>query len=167
MTNRHLDKADYSNEETSKILDAYALIEAIHEYFDPTSDHDSDYLNKRITLLRETYNLGENSSNENYKVLDQLLSGYGQLRSLQLLPFEGALEVPNTLDTEAHTQIYKQFASEIDQIRKSVREVQRAYITYIVIHAIEGRLRSKTTTLAELIARGLPEFDPGSDVFDF
>jgi hypothetical protein len=71
------------------------------------------------------------------------------------------------LDTEAHTQIYKQFASEIDQIRKSVREVQRAYITYIVIHAVEGRLRSKTTTLAELIARGLPEFDPGSDEFDF
>jgi hypothetical protein len=167
MTSEHLDVADYSNEDSSKILDVYALIEAIHEYFEPTADHDADYLNKRISLLRGIFNLEQNSTNANANVIDQLLSGYGQLQPLQVLPFDDASEVPNTLDTEAHTEVYKQFASRIDQIRASVREIHRAYITYIIIHAVEARLRSKTTTLAELIAKGLPEFDPGTDGFDY
>ena len=167
MTSEHLDVADYSNEDSSKILDVYALIEAIHEYFEPTSDHDTDYLNKRISLLRGIFNLEQNSTNANANVIDQLLSGYGQLQPLQVLPFDDASEVPNTLDTEAHTEEYKRVASRIDQIRASVREIHRAYITYIIIHAVDARLRAKTTTLAELIAKGLPEFDPGTDGFDY
>jgi len=167
MTSKPWDMADYANEDSHKILDIHALIEAIHEYFDPTSDHNSDYLDKRISLLRETFNLDGNSSNENYKVVDELLSGFGQLPSLKVLPFEGALEVPNTLDTEAHIEINKQYETRIDQIRVSVREVQRAYITYLIIHAVESRLRSKRVTLAELIAIGLPKSDPGSDLLDY
>jgi hypothetical protein len=158
-----MEVADYSNEDSSKILDVYALIEAIHEYFEPTSYHDTDYLDKRISLLRGIFNLEQNSPNENANVIDRLLSGYGRLEPLQVLPFDGASEVPDTLDTEAHTEVYKQFASRIDQIRASIREIHRAYITYIIIHAVEGRLRSKTTTLADLIAKGLPESDPGPD----
>ena len=167
MTSKHLEVADYSNEDSSKVLDIYALIEAIHEYSEPTSDHDTEYLNKRIFLLRGIFNIEQNSTNENANVIDQLLSGYGQLQPLQVLPFDGASEVPNTLDTEANTEVSKQFASSINQLRASVREIHRAYITYIIIHAVEGRLRSKTTTLAELIAKGLPESDPGSDAFDY
>ena len=165
MMSKSFDEADYANEELNKVLDIYSLIEAIHEYFHPTSDHDLDYLEKRILLLREAFNLGENSSNENSKVVTELLSGFGQLPSLRLLPFEGALEVPNTLDTEAHVEINKQYETRIDQIRASVQEIQRAYITYVIIHAVEARLRSKKITLAQLIAEGLPESDPGSDPF--
>lgn len=165
--NKPFEEADYENEKPTKVLDIHALIEAIHEYFDPTSNHDSDYLEKRILLLREIFNLGHNSENENAKVLDELLSGYAKLPSLRLLPFEGALEVPNTLDTEAHTEIYKQYEDKIDLIRSSAREVQRAYITYLITHAVEGRLRSKSVTLAELIEMGLPESDPGSDPLDY
>lgn len=167
MMNKRKGLADYTNEDSKKILDSYALIEAIHEFFDPTTDHDFDYLEKRISLLRETYNLGKNSSNENSKIIDELLSGMGQLPSLRILPFDGALEVPDTLDSEAHLEIYKQQASKIDEIQESFHKIQRAYITYIVIHAIEGRLRGKTVTLGELIAAGLPEFDPGSDPLDY
>lgn len=166
MTSKPFDTAAYSNEDFHKVLDIFALIEAIHEYFDPTSDHDSDYLNERISLLRKTFNLDENSSNENRKVVDELLSGFGRLPYFKVLPLEGALEVPNTLDTEAHIEISKQYKTRIDEIRASVREVQRAYITYIIIHAVESRLRSKSVTLAELIAIGLPESDPGSDLED-
>ena len=78
MMSKTSGQADYSNEESSKVLDIHALIEVIHEYFDPTSEHDSDYLEKRIFLLRQTFNLGENSSNENSMVIGQLLSGVGQ-----------------------------------------------------------------------------------------
>ena len=63
--------------------------------------------------------------------------------------------------------IQKQYGTRIDQIRTSVHEVQRAYITYIVTHAVEIGLRSKKVTLAELIALGLPESDPGLDPHDF
>jgi hypothetical protein len=167
MMSRTFDKADYVNEQPSKILDVYSLIEAIHEYFDPTSEHDSNYLEKRIMLLRETFNLGETANNEHTKVVDELLSGFGRLPNLRVLPFEGALEVPNTLDTEAHIEIEKQYRAKLDQIRGSVREVHRAYITYIIIHAVEIGLRSSTTTLAHLIAKGLPESDPGFDSFDY
>jgi len=167
MTSKPLDTADYANEDSNKVLDIYALIEAIHEYFDPTSDHDSDYLDERISLLRKTFNLDRDSSNENYKVVDELLSGYGKLPSFKVLPFEGALEVPNTLDTEAHIEINKQYETRIDEIRASVRQVQRAYITYIIIHAVESRLRSKSVMLAELVAIGLPRSDPGSDLEDY
>ena len=152
---------------TTKVLDIYALVEAIHECFDPTSNHDSDYLAKRILLLREVFNLGQNSENENSKVVDELLTGYAKLPSLRLLPFDGALEVPDTLDTEAHAEIYKQYGTKIDLIRSSAREVQRAYIAYLITHAVEGRLRSKNVTLAELIEKGLPESDPGSDPLDY
>jgi hypothetical protein len=167
MISKSFDEADYTNEELSKVLDIHSLIEAIHEYFDPTSDHDLDYLEKRISLLREAFNLGENSSNENSKVVTQLLTGFGQLPSLKVLPFEGALEVPNSLDTEAHLAINKQYGTSINQIRASIREIQRSYITYIIIHAVEGRLRSKKITLAQLISDGLPESDPGSDSFNY
>ena len=167
MTSKSFDEADYTNEELSKVLNIHALIEAIHEYFDPTSDHDLDYLEKRILLLREAFNLGENSSNENSKVVTQLLSGFGQLPSLRVLPFEGALEVPNSLDTEAHVEINKQYGTKINQIRESVREIQRAYITYVILHSVEGRLRSKEITLGQLVAEGLPESDPGLDPSDY
>ncbi len=160
-------KVDYSNEESSKILDIHDLIEAIHEFFDPTSEHDSDYLEKRIFLLRQTFNLGENSSNENCMVIGQMLSGIGQLPSLRVLPFEGALELPDTLETKAHIEINNQYGSRIVQIRESVREIHRAYITHIVTHAVESGLLSRTTTLAQLIAEGLPESDPGSNSMDF
>ena len=163
MNSKSFDETDYANEELNKVLDIHALIEAIHEYFDPTSDHDLDYLEKRILLLREAFNLGENSSNENSKVVTELLTGFGQLPTLRLLPFDGALEVPNTLDSEAHVEINKQYGSRINQIRESVREIQRAYITYVIIHAVDGRLRSKEITLGQLVAEGLPESDPGSD----
>jgi hypothetical protein len=163
MNSKSFDETDYANEELNKVLDIHALIEAIHEYFDPTSDHDLDYLEKRIKLLREAFNLGENSSNENSKVVTELLTGFGQLPSLRLLPFDGALEVPNTLDSEAHVEINKQYGSRINQIRESVRDIQRAYITYVIIHAVDGRLRSKEITLGHLVAEGLPESDPGSD----
>jgi hypothetical protein len=160
MDSKSFNEAIYVNEEPTKTLGIHDLIEAIHEYFDPTSDHDSDYLKKRILLLRETFNLGKASRNENVKVIDELLSGIGELPSLRLLPFD-------TLDTEAHIVINKQYETRINQVRASVREVQRAYITYIIIHAVESRLRSKTTTLAQLIAEGLPESDPGSDPADY
>ena len=158
---------DYSNEEPTKVLDSYSLIEAIHEDFDPTIRHDSDYLDMRIDLLREVFEIGPNSTNNHAKVITQLLSGYGKIKRVRILPFEGALEVPNSIDTEAHIEIEKQFEKEISDIRKKAYEIQRAYITYIVLHAIEARLRSKSVTLSDLIAAGLPQSDPGYDEMDY
>ncbi len=159
--------ADYSNEEPTKVLDSYSLIEAIHEVFDPTTRHDSDYLETRIDLLREVFEIGPNSTNDHAKVITKLLSGYGEIKRIRILPFEGALEVPNSIDTEAHIEIEKQFKKELSDIRKKAHEIQRAYITYIVLHAIEGRLRSKSVTLSDLIAAGLPQSDPGYDEMDY
>lgn len=158
--------ADYSNEEPTKVLNSYSLIEAIHEYFDPTTQHDSEYLQMRIKLLREVFDLGENSKNINAKAITELLTGYGRIRPISILPFEGALEVPNSIDTEAHIEIEKQFKSELSDIRYGTYKIQRAYISYIIIHAIEGRLRSKSVTLADLITAGLPQADPGYDELD-
>jgi len=159
--------ADYSNEEPTKVLNSYSLIEAIHEDFDPTTRHDSDYLDMRIDLLREVFEIGPNSTNNHAKVITQLLSGYCQIKRVEILPFEGALEVPNSIDTEAHIEIEKQFEKELSDIRKKAYEIQRAYITYIVLHAIEARLRSKSVTLSDLIAAGLPQSDPRYDEMDY
>jgi hypothetical protein len=167
MMSKSSDQADYTNEESSKVLGIEALIEAIHEYFDPTSEHDFDYLEKRIFLLRKTFNLGENSTNEKSMVVDRLLSGFGQLPAFKVLPFEGALELPDSLDTEAHIEISKQYGSRLDKIRKSARELRRAYIAFIITHAVESGLSSRTTTLVQLIAEGLPESDPRSNALDF
>ena len=164
--NESLEEADYENEEPTKFLDIHALVEAIHEYFNPTSNHDRDYLKKRILLLREIFNLGENSDNKNSWVVDELLSGYNQLPSLRLLPNEDSVEFSDTLETEALFAISKQYGTKIDLIRSSAREVQRAYITYLITHAVESRRRFKRVTLAELIAMGLPESDPGVDPMD-
>lgn len=167
MTTKGNSAADYSNEEPTKVLNSYSLIEAIHEYFDPTAQHDSDYLQMRIKLLREVFDLGENSKNINAGAITELLSGYGRIHPIKILPFEGALEVPNSIDTEAHIEIEKQFETELSEIRNRIYEIQRAYITYIIIHAIDGSLRSKSVTLSELIAVGLPESDPGHDEMDY
>jgi hypothetical protein len=162
MTRTDIPKVDYSSENPGKILDSYSLIEAIHELLDPTSEHNSDYLIKRINLLREIFDIGEYSSNINSRTIDQLISGYGQIKPLNILPFENALEVPDSIDTEAHAIIEKQFNSDLGYIRKKVYEIQRAYITYIIIHSIDGKFRSKTVKLSELISAGLPKSDLGS-----
>jgi hypothetical protein len=167
MTNESNSIADYSNEEPTKVLNSYSLIEAIHEYFDPTENHDSEYLQMRIKLLREVFDLGEDSKNINAETITKLLTGYGRICPISILPFEGALEVPNSIDTEAHIEIEKQFKSELSDIRNGAYKIQRAYITYIIIHAIEGRLRSKSVTLSDLIASGLPQADPGYDEMDY
>ena len=154
--------ADYSNERPNKILDSYSLIEVIHEMSDPTDDHDGEYLAKRVELLRDVFDLGEQSSNEHARVISRLIDSC-KIEPISLLPFEGALEVPDTIDFEAHVEVEKQFHLDIEEIRKKAYAIQRAYITYIVLHAIPGRLRAKTVTLADLISLGLPSTDPGRD----
>jgi hypothetical protein len=154
--------ADYSNESPNKILDSYSLIEAIHEMSDPTDDHDGEYLAKRVELLRDVFDLGEHSSNEHARVISRLIDSW-KIEPISLLPFEGALEVPDTIDFEAHVEVEKQFHLDIEEIRKKAYAIQRAYITYIVLHAIPGRLRAKTVTLADLISMGLPPTDPGQE----
>ena len=156
--------ADYSNEPPNKVLDLNSLIEVIHEFFDPTFPHDSDYLRIRINLLRDLFGIGSDSNSPNSRVIDELLDGYGEIKNVRVLPFEGALEVPDSIDTEAHFQIEKQFKKELKQIRDNAYKIQRAYITYVIQHSIsKPRLRSKTVTLAELISQGLPKTDPGID----
>jgi hypothetical protein len=167
MESREFLVADYSNEDPGKILDSYSLIEAIHELFDPTTPHNLTYLQMRITLLRETFNLSKNSTNEHIDAIDRLVEGYGRVSPVALLPFEGAMEVPDSIDTEAHIKIEAQFESDFIAIRGKAYAIQRAYITYIIIHAIEGRLRSKKIALADLIASGLPQSDPGQDDDDW
>jgi predicted RND superfamily exporter protein len=156
--------ADYSNEPSNKVLDLNSLIEVIHEFFDPTFPHDSEYLRIRINLLRNLFDIGSGSNNPNSRVIDELLDGYGEIKKVRVLPFEGALEVPDSIDTEAHFRIEKQFKKELKQIRDNAYVVQRAYITYLIQHSIsKPRLRSKTVTLAELISQGLPKTDLGID----
>jgi hypothetical protein len=160
--------ADYSNELPNKVLDLNSLIEAIHEYFDPTYPHDSEYLRIRINLLRDFFGIGSDSINSNSQVIDTLLEGYGEIKSVQVLPFEGASEVPDSIDTEAHVHIAKQFKKELKQIRDNAYKIQRAYIAYVIQHSISSpKLKSKTITLSELISLGLPNADPGVDYDDF
>ena len=162
MTSKDSPVADYSKESPNKILNSYSLIEAIHEMSDPTDDHDGEYLAMRVELLREVFDLGKDSSNEHARVVSRLID-FWQIKPISLLPFEGALEVPDTIDFEAHVEVEKQFHLDIEEIRKKAYAIQRAYITYIVLHAIPGRLRAKTVTLADLISLGLPSTDPGRD----
>jgi hypothetical protein len=97
-------------------------------------------------------------------VIDRLLEGYGEIKSVQVLPFEGASEVPDSIDTEAHVYIAKKFEKELKQIRDKAYAIQRAYITYLIEHSISSpKLTSKTVTLSELISQGLPKADPGID----
>ena len=156
--------ADYSNEPSNKVLDLNSLIEVIHEFFDPTFPHDSEYLRIRINLLRNFFGIGSDSINSNSQVIDRLLEGYGEIKSVQVLPFEGASEVPDSIDTEAHVYIAKKFEKELKQIRDKAYAIQRAYITYLIEHSISSpKLTSKTVTLSELISQGLPKADPGID----
>jgi len=167
MDYKEIPVADYSNEDPSKVLDSHSLIEAIHEQFDATTSHDRKYLRLRIDLLRDVFNLGDTSNNKHVAVIDRLLTGFGRIKRIHLLPFEGAMEVPDSIDTEAHGKIDEQFSAEIKDIRSKAYEIQRAYITYIVLHAIEPKLQSKTVTLSELHSAGLPQSDPGQDDDDW
>lgn len=155
--------ADYSSESPNKILNYHSLIEAIHEYFDPTADHDFEYLTMRINLLRKAFGIDNESLGLEFKAIDELLMGFGEIVPVSVLPFEGALELPESIDTEAHIFIEKNFRTELNEIKERAYEIQRAYITYIIQHSITPGLRSKTVTLAELISSGLPTYDPGSD----
>ena len=167
MTTEDTSVSDYSNEDPGKILNSHSLIDAIHEKFDPTTSHDPDYLQLRIALLRDTFDLNQNSNNEHIDAIDNLLAGYGRITPVTVLPFEGALEAPDNIETEAHKKIEEQFKGEIKEIRRNGRAIHREYITYIILHAIEPRLRSKTVTLSELQAAGLPLSDPGHDEMDY
>lgn len=155
--------ANYSNELPNKVLDLNSLIEAIHEYFDPTFGHDTEYLRIRISLLRDLFGIGSDSINPNSHVIHRLIEGYGSITPVRVLPFEGASEVPDSIDTEAHLHIEKQFKKELKTLRDNAYEIQHAYITYVIQHSITPGLRSKTVTLAELISAGLPAYDPGID----
>jgi len=163
MTDRDFLVPNYADEDPEKILNSYSLIEVIHELIDPTGPHDFDYLRLRIDLLREVFNLGHDSTNENARVIDSLLTGNGKFKPMTLLPFEGAWEVPDSIDTDAHIAIEKQFSADLKEMRAKAYAIQRAYITYIILHAIEGNLRSKTVTLYDLISAGLPESEPETD----
>jgi len=160
--------ADYSNELPNKVLDLNSLIEAIHEYFDPTFPHDSEYLRIRINLLRDLFGIGSDSINPNSQVIHRLLEGGWGITPVRVLPFEGALEVPDSIDTEAHLHIEKQFKKDLKKLRDNAYEIQRAYITYVIQHSISSpKLKSKTITLSELISLGLPNADPGVDYDNF
>jgi hypothetical protein len=85
--------------------------------------------------------------------LHEIFEKYGEIKSVQVLPFEGASEVPDSIDTEAHVHIAKQFKKELKQIRDKAYAIQRAYITYLIEHSISSpKLTSKTVTLSELIS---------------
>ena len=160
--------ANYSNELPNKVLDLNSLIEAIHEYFDPTFGHDTEYLRIRISLLRDLFGIGSDSINPNSQVIHRLIEGYGSITPVRVLPFEGASEVPDSIDTEAHLHMEKQFKKDLKKLRDNAYEIQRAYITYIIQHSISSpELKSKTITLSELISLGLPNADPGVDYDNF
>lgn len=156
--------ADYSNEPLDKELDSESLVEAIHEYLEPKYSHNEEYLLLRINILRRFYNLTEVRNNENVRAIDALLNGYGKVQELQVLPFDGAMELPNTIDTQAHQVISNRFSEEIDHIRHKTYEIHRAYIRFIVIESIEPSLKDKKIKLEDLIRVGLPRRDPGEDV---
>jgi hypothetical protein len=144
------------NESPDQILNSYSLAEAIIEFFNEDSQYDNDYLLLRINLLRSVFGLESGSDNENARIFDELLFGYGQLPTLRILPFDGALEIPSSIDSDAHMTIGKQFKNEIDLIKENFRKVQASYITHLVIHSIDIKNRNNTVRLAELINNGLP-----------
>lgn len=148
---------DYANESPSKVLGLSALVEAIHEFLDPSVEHDTDYLTQRIKLLRDVFCIGADSENSNAGVIDNLLFGYGQVSPVKILPFEGASEVPDTLDTKAHIEITEAFESELSKVRELSYQIQHAYIAFVVGGAVSKELQTKTVLLSQLISQGLPE----------
>ena len=160
-------EADYSEEDPSKLLNIYSLIESIHEYFDPSCDHDESYLLTRIKLLRRFFEIGEGSANQNSEAITRLLNGAGSLRSINILPFDGAIEVPSGLDTSSHIEIHNKMGDLISQTKRNFYEIQHAYLVCLVTNSVQPHLREKTIPLSELIEDGLPEFDPGSGEEDY
>jgi hypothetical protein len=161
--------ADYSNEDSKKLLSIDSLIESIHEYFDPTCDHDFDYLKSRIRLLCNFFEISEDYEevNPNSIAISRLLEGYGELPSIRVLPFDGAFEVPNGLDTSTHIEISNKMAEKISLIKSSIYEVQHAYLAHLVTNSVQPHLREKTIPLSHLIELGLPKSDPGSNEMDY
>jgi hypothetical protein len=158
---------DYTEESSNKVLTSDSLVEAIHEYFDPTTDHDPEYLMKRIELLRDFFEVGVGSENPNSRVIEDLLFGHGSLCALQVLPFDGAIEVPNGLETETHVEINLKFESSLEKLRLEFWQIQHEYLRSLVRKSIPESKRSTNTTLGKLIEDGLPASDPGSDPMDF
>ena len=157
----------YSNEPTDKELDSYSLIEVLHERFAHFADHDSDYLELRIKLLLEFFELDADSDNPHSRVFTELLKGYGQFPALRIFPLEDALEVPNTINIEAIGMTYKAYKDQIEDMRNVHFQIQRAYLTNLVLHSIPPRKRAAKIALSELIAKGLPENEPHFDLEDF
>lgn len=160
-------EADYSAENPNKQLNIDSLIESIHEYFDPRSDHDNSYLLLRIKLLCEFFEIGESSANQNSEVITRLLKGAGSLTPLNILPFDGAIEVPTGIDTSAHIEIHNKLADIISQTKANFYEIQHAYLVSVITNSVQPHLRENKIPLSELIELGLPEFDPGSDEMDY
>lgn len=161
--------ADYSNEDLSKLLSIDSLIESIHEYFDPTFDHDVNYLKARIRLLCSFFEISEGYEdvNPNSVAIGRLLNGYGELPTVRVLPFDGALEVPSGLDTSAHIEISNKLEEKISLIKRNSYEVQRAYLVSLVTNSVQPHLRERTIQLSDLVEMGLSKSDPGSDELSY
>jgi hypothetical protein len=157
----------FVNENTDKLLDASSLVEAIHEYLVPTQNNDQEYLLERINLLRDFFEIGTDSENENAIVLDNLLFGYGKINDVQVLPFDGALEIPDSVDSEAHLKISKQFEGKIQDIKSAIHQIHRAYISYIIMKSISSEMSNKQIPLHDLIKHGLPITMPNPESNDF
>lgn len=160
-------EVNYSDETLDDDLDIHSLIEAIHERFAPYGIHDINYLNLRIKLLLEFFELDSQSGNENAPVFTQLLDGYGELPPLHIFPLEGAYEVPSTIDVECIGMTYKTYKEKIDQMQKDHFEIQRAYLTNLVLHSVPPRKRAAKVKLGVLVAKGLPEREPWIDPDDY
>ena len=160
-------EVNYSDESLDDDLDILSLIEAIHERFSPCSLHDIDYLNLRIKLLLEFFELDAQSGNEHAPVFAQLLNGYGELPPLHIFPMEDAYEVPSTIDVESIGMTFKTYKAKIEQMRKDHFEIQRAYLTNLVLHSVPPRKRAAKVKLGELVAKGLPESEPFVDPEDY
>ena len=158
--NKPSEALDFRNEDLEKNLDIHSLAETICEYFFNSEYHDEEYLLSRIKVLRNFFGIGSEENSESSRAVDALLSGYGKMPALQILPLDGALEVPSSLEGETHQEISRQYETEISNAVSTIRKIQKNYIITLITHAVPGRMRAKSISLKSAIVLGLPDREP-------
>jgi len=152
---------DYQNESPNKKLNIHSLVEAIVEQSNRQSSHDWEYLSLRIKLLCEFF--GIPSKDDWPNELDLLINGCGKLPSVEILPLEGALEVPSGVIFESLDTVLGTYENEIHSIRAQIRKIQSEYVTLVLMAIVPEEKIQNQLRLSDLINAGLPVSDPGID----
>lgn len=147
-----------SKDNSNNGLTVHDLVSAI--LIAKEGNRDPDYWNLRISLLLSELGYGQTQLLNQLKTLRRATRNWN-------LPYDGALEVPDSPDFHAQKWIYDELAPDIAEIRNRITEIHSLmFLHFFELWRKHSGLQEKSTTEVRLIELGLPGTEPLYDSLD-